>query len=353
MSIMQRITLIGMYNYNASLFDNLDLPAGYDKDVFIETLLLEHGEKCVLYSDFEFMRYTVGVLSRKWRLELERIYEALTAEYNPIYNYDRYEESTDGRGKKWGEKDQANYDTKLTRNTTDTRTPTLTELTEHGKTETSEQLKAGYTEQKTNGFTEQKTNGYTEQKTDGHTKQVTNGYTDQVTAGYSEQDTGHKAETEELVAAYNSSTYEPSKKTITDSGKLSTSTGKIENSVGQVDTSQGKIETSQGKIENSQGKIENDSGKTEIKFSGKDRVETRGTDSMSHTGDDTTNVKGTLSDKVGNETENATHKAHLYGNIGVTTSAQMVREVVRDRIEISLYSTAAQIFANEMLLMIY
>lgn len=323
MSIMQRLTLIGMYNYDPTLFDNLSLPAGYDKEVFIETLMLEHGEKCVLYTDLEFMKYTIGVLSRKWRHELERIYDALTAEYNPIYNYDRYEEGSDGRGKNWGEKTNADYNHNRTLGTTDTRTPGLTETTTRGTTDETKQTKAGYTEQKTDGYTEQKTNGFT----------------DQVTAGYSETDTQHKAETEELVAAFNSSTYEPSKKTITDNGKVSTSTGKIENSVGKINTNQGKIET--------------DAGTVETAHKGIDTVTTTGSDSTSHTGTDNTNIIGTLADKRGNETENATHKAHLYGNIGVTTSAQMVREVVRDRLEVNLYGTAAQIFANEMLIQIY
>ncbi len=338
MSTMQRITLIGLYNHEPTLFDNMILPEGYDKDTLIETLMLEHGEKCVLYPDPHFMKYSIGAVSRKWALELEKIYEALTAEYNPIWNYDRYEESADGRGKKWGEKDEADYDNTLNRGTTDTRTPTLTELTEYGKNETHEQLTNGYTEQKTNGFTEQKTDGYTEQKT--------NGYTEQTTAGYNETDTGHKAETEELVSAFNSSSYEPSKKVITDNGKTTMSSGKVE-------TSGGKVANSIGKVENSQGKIENSDGKTENKLSGKDRITTTGSDQTTHTGIDKTNIKGTLSDKNGSETENSSHKAHLWGNIGVTTSAQMVTEVVDQRIKINLYETAARIFANELLIQIY
>ena len=92
MSTMQRLTLIGLYNYDNSLFDNVILPDGFDKQTFIDTLLLEHGEKCVLYSDFDFMKYSLGAISRKWNNELKRIYEALSAEYNPIWNYDRNEE---------------------------------------------------------------------------------------------------------------------------------------------------------------------------------------------------------------------------------------------------------------------
>lgn len=95
MSIMQRLTLIGFYNYDATLFDGLKLPEGYDKELFINSLLLEHGEKLVLYSDPNFMKNAIEVWGRKWSLELGRIYEALTAEYNPIHNYDRHEEYKD------------------------------------------------------------------------------------------------------------------------------------------------------------------------------------------------------------------------------------------------------------------
>ena len=323
MSTMQRITLIGLYSHEPTLFDNMILPTGYNKDTLIETLMLEHGEKCVMYPEPEFMKYSIGIVSRKWQLELERIYEALTAEYNPIWNYDRHEEIDDKRDKNWGEKTEADYDSTLARGTTDTRIPGLTEKTQYGKTDTNEQIKAGHQEQKTDGYTEQKTNGYTEQ----------------TTAGYNETDTGHKAETEELVSAFNSSTYEPSKKVITDNGKTMVSSG--------------KVETSGGKVANSIGKIETDIGKTQSTLGGSDTVTTTGTDKTEHTGKDTTTTKGTLSDRDGAEDETNEHRAHIWGNIGVTTSASMVSEVVRQRLELNLYETAAGIFAKELLLQIY
>lgn len=96
MSTASRWTLIGMIAYDPSLFDTLELPDGYDKQTFVDALLLEHGEKCVLYTNPEFMKFSIGIWSRKWNLELTRIYEALTAEYNPLYNYDRFEEISDG-----------------------------------------------------------------------------------------------------------------------------------------------------------------------------------------------------------------------------------------------------------------
>lgn len=91
MSTSARMTLIGLYNYDGTLFDNLTLPNGYDKSTFIDTLLLEHGEKCVLYTDPDFMKFSIGVMGRKWYHELERIYQTLTEDYNPLYNFDRNE----------------------------------------------------------------------------------------------------------------------------------------------------------------------------------------------------------------------------------------------------------------------
>lgn len=95
MSTMQRLTMIGLYNFDNSLFDLLELPEGYDKQTFIDAFLLEHGEKLVLYPNFDFMKYAIGAVSKKWQLELTRIYEALTAEYDPTWNYDRHEEYKD------------------------------------------------------------------------------------------------------------------------------------------------------------------------------------------------------------------------------------------------------------------
>lgn len=102
MSTTPRMTLIGLYEYenkiDRDLFEKLSLPEGYEKSTFVNSLLLEHGEKCVLYSNPDFFINCIGIWSEKWALELERIYTALTAKYNPIHNYDRYEHYEDSEG---------------------------------------------------------------------------------------------------------------------------------------------------------------------------------------------------------------------------------------------------------------
>lgn len=245
MSIMQRLTLIGFNNADPSLFDGLELPDGYDKETFIDSLLLEHGEKCVMYTDPDFFKLAIKMWSRKWALELSRIYEALLAEYNPIYNYDRFEEIKDI--------DESKHKSKYDGQRTAKDTPNFTAST----------------------------------KLDSKT--VT--------------DTNEDAITENLISADNSSSYQPNAKTIENGGKTTQTT----------------------------------------------------------TGAPSTTTNGTTQDLVEvnddlTQDENrreAKHEAHIYGNIGVVRSDEMVSSVVRQRYEMNLYGVAAQIFANELLIGIY
>lgn len=90
-----KITLIGMYNFDNTLFDTLELPAEIDRDEFINNLLMSAGEFEVLYSDYDFLKFSIGVWSKKWYRTFEKWLEGLKAEWNPIENYDRYEEIKD------------------------------------------------------------------------------------------------------------------------------------------------------------------------------------------------------------------------------------------------------------------
>lgn len=234
MSTMQRVTLIGLYNYENSfgrdLFRNLSLPEGFDKTTFVNALLLEHGEKCVLYNDPEFFVNAIGMWAAKYQLELAKIYEALTAEYNPIWNYDRNEEWSDSSGQK-----------------------------------------------------------YTSQTNAGHKAKDTPKYDDDVTNDYG-------SVSEQKISADNSSEYAPdSYETVDNDGTI----------------------------------------KRHIEGATQDLAES----SNSKTEDSTIN--------------NSSHSGHLWGNIGVTTSASMVTEVVKQRFQITLYGVTTKMFANELLIGIW
>lgn len=269
MSTMQRVTLIGLYNYENSfgrdLFRKLSLPEGFDAATFVNALLLEHGEKCVLYNDPEFFVNAIGMWSAKYQLELERIYEALTAEYNPIWNYDRNEEWSDSSGQKY------------------------TSTTNAGQK-------------------------YTSQTNAGHKAKDTPKYDDDVTNDYdivNKQD--YDSTVEHKISADNSSDYSPESKDISNFGQNTTS---------------------------NDGTI-----KRHIEGATQDLSES----SNSKTEDQTTDNR-----KVEDQTiNNSSHSGHLWGNIGVTTSASMVTEVVKQRFQITLYGVTTKMFANELLIGIW
>lgn len=95
-----KVTLIGFYQYMASIEDNLfgemSLPDDIDADLVVDAILQNNAEFEVLYADPFFMKGMIGIWSKKWERTFERWYEALIeSEYNPIENYDRQESWTD------------------------------------------------------------------------------------------------------------------------------------------------------------------------------------------------------------------------------------------------------------------
>ena len=94
-----KITLTGQETYlsrtNRSLFDFLSLPTGIDKDNLIDNIFIECGEFETLYSDPEFMRSAIGIWSTKHYRTFNKWITALNIEYNPLENYDRFEDWND------------------------------------------------------------------------------------------------------------------------------------------------------------------------------------------------------------------------------------------------------------------
>lgn len=92
---MATLTMIGLYNYDSNLFNNLYVPAGLHKQTLINSILLRCGEFEVIYPDLEFTKNMIDVISRKWKLSFDKWAELTTVEYNPIHNYDRLEDWTE------------------------------------------------------------------------------------------------------------------------------------------------------------------------------------------------------------------------------------------------------------------
>lgn len=85
------LSIIGLYNWDDHIFDQLSLPTGVDFNDVTQNILMECGELETVYPDWEFMYNAIGFWSNRELPTWEHIYEMTQAEYNPIENYDRKE----------------------------------------------------------------------------------------------------------------------------------------------------------------------------------------------------------------------------------------------------------------------
>lgn len=100
---MAKLTLIGLYDFDNTIFDNLSLPSAVNKQTLIENILMRSGDFEVLYPDPDFLKFSIGAWSRKWRPTFDRWVNVLSIKYSPLENYDRTEHWTDtGSGEESG-----------------------------------------------------------------------------------------------------------------------------------------------------------------------------------------------------------------------------------------------------------
>lgn len=84
------LDLIGLYNYNPKLLDELVLPEAIEdkRGDLVDNLLLETAELEVLYTDPTFMQKAIGIWSKKQSPIWDELYKTTQYEYNPIWNKD-------------------------------------------------------------------------------------------------------------------------------------------------------------------------------------------------------------------------------------------------------------------------
>lgn len=110
---------LGLYQWDQTIFDLMQIPSALDKPTLVDNLLAETAELEVLYPNPVVFKNLVGVWSAKQIDIWNRLYATTQYEYNPIENYNRYETGSDsGTGR-----------------TTHSGTDTTTETTTHGGTD--------------------------------------------------------------------------------------------------------------------------------------------------------------------------------------------------------------------------
>lgn len=287
-----KITLIGFQNYlegyDDDLFKYLSVPTGIDKDLLINNILLRGGEFEVLYSDPVFLQNMIGVWSSKWQRTMERWVNALSIEYDPLENYDRKEDWTDNGSK----------------------------VSSGTSEETNNRLSSTSSSENENK-TENRNNTSQANSSEETTR------TENAIGNDSSKSTG-SGTTTNTRSAFDASTYSPH-----DKSETSSEGNNVSSSLTSADgKTQG--ETTSSNIESEMNSMD-------------------GSHSMnSNMMDNSAN-----SSKMNNEDKTASlHSGRIHGNIGVTTSQQMLQAEL-DIDKWNLYEEITDLFLNEFCIYLY
>lgn len=88
---------LGLWRIDKTIFSTMVVPESVEKAELIKNILLKTSELEVLYTQPTLFRDAVGLWSRTRIESWKRMATALGKEYNPIENYDRYEETANSR----------------------------------------------------------------------------------------------------------------------------------------------------------------------------------------------------------------------------------------------------------------
>lgn len=102
--MLWKMTLNGLYDYgqlrNDDLFEDMILPDHLDKEVVLNSILIECGELPVMWADYPFLKNQIRVWFKRKKPIFDKMVNLLEEEFNPLHNYDRYEEYEDSETEK-------------------------------------------------------------------------------------------------------------------------------------------------------------------------------------------------------------------------------------------------------------
>ena len=285
-----------MHNYTDGDIWPSSVPDGISKDNFINTIMLNYGECETLYADPDFMKFAISNWFAINQWGMSKAIKAIQTEYEPLYNYDRYETVTENIAK----------------------SETIDETNKRTGNETS--VKSG-------GHSNTKSGGHSNTRSGNETVDATSSSDSSAT---SSKNTTTNETVEEKVSAFDSSTYQPKNQTTTNG------------TVGETGSGSSTIET--------------ESGNTHTYNNVKDTFTyTNEADTVTYNNEtDKLTYNDIVDKKDGDNSEDTerTMTTRAYGNIGVTTSQQMLKDELA-LAEYNIYKTFASIFASDLLILVY
>ena len=304
-----KFTLFGCEKYfitqNQSLFDNLNVPTGITKSTLVDNIMLRGGEFEVQYGDPDFLRAAIGSWSNKWMPTMQRWVDALAIEYAPLENYDRIEDWTDNTARS-----DASSETSTSNRTLDRDEASAHDESEAQNTSSSENT------------SDSATYSQSDAKQSAGTNDVDNTF---------DRDKWNSPPTHTTTkSAYDSSTYQPYTQE-TDTGKWQ------EKSEGSTTSNESSASSS-----NSSGSSSNSASGSSSKAGS-----STGTNTIDET--DTMTAQNDLSSAMNND---SVHSGRIHGNIGVTTSQQMLLQEL-DLGYWNIYEKVTELFLQEFTIPVY
>ena len=346
------MSVLGLYTYDNTLFANMNYPEGFeteDKTNLVNNLLCELAEMEVLYTSPAFMKTIIGVWSYKEKPTWDRIYAAAQLEYNPIENYDRQESSTDTTAatrKHSGSDSVTNTGNDVTAYSgSDTVTNAGTDTTTNSGKDT---MQDSGTEAVANTGTDTTTNSGKDTTQDSGTEAVANTGTDSTTHGGTDTTTNK-------VAGFDSGNLENHDSSAVAHGH----TESLLHGHTATTTFGKKEELTHGHVEALQH------GHTATTTFGKKEELTHGhVEALQH-GHTVTNAMGhsetlthghvatTQHGEQIKDDSSVTRSSRIHGNIGVTTSQQMLEQELEVAPKLNIMNVIIESFKNRFCLLVY
>lgn len=310
MSKSAALSPLGLFNWDNTIFDLMEVPTALDKDLLIQNLLIETAELEVLYPNPTVFKNLVGLWSRKELEVWDKLYSTTQYEYNPIENYNRYETGTQSGG---GSTTHTGTDTTTTTGAASGNDTVIKDYQEGGTQSDNRDIG------KEEGGTQGESGSYG----------IDFGGTDEVAA---------ERKNEHYIAGFDSTPSGQSDGLVKqtrdeEEGTTTTTYGKTEDGTNSKTITFGKTEDITDDITTTFGKTEYESDTRTF------NNQNSGSSALQHGEIVTTENEGE-------------HELHAHGNIGVTTTQEMIQQERRiDRF--NMYDIIIENFKMRFCILVY
>lgn len=299
-----RLTLYGMMQWDKTLLDNIVLPQGMSTDIMRDLIIERAGDLYPYYQIPEYFKRNSGNWFTRKLHNFEMMYNALMSDYNPIHNYNREEH--------WERKTEG---TRVeTPNITHTITPDITRL------ETPDITVSGNYSDNSSGENSQNIKITTTSSNSHNIK------SDTTTSDTSNNTSSHN------VSAFNKTGYSPESQDTTNT----TASGSNNN-------------TTTDSVNASENSNNAQSASSSTNVQGTNSTHEGGSRTTKETGTTTNSERGT---RTHDNSELNSYDSTVMGNIGVTTTQQMIMSELELRVY-DLYDVIVNLWIDDMIVTLY